>query len=213
MRMYLSLALAIVLALTPPLAATMIEPHSLGRFTEKGKVTDFSKIGTGPCNYLYASNDDLLLYYGTSGNCRQRIQSHNLPIVSASEVVAEYKTALRTAGCGDGPITKAVRLKAIEASEEPAFGSDECIGIVAASAPLTIYVREFQFAEQASEFEQCVLGNRLGAFKSGEKGIQGNCNRTTTGRVNASAKAVSGTINACEAWIQNWKPSRKRPRG
>ena len=216
--MRLSILMLFAMILGPELPAlTKVSKAQLPLFFEvaNAQSADFQAAHTTPCNYMYIAFDDTLLYYGTAKDCRDRMRSHNSPITSANEVVVAYDAAIlaTTPGAANG-VQRAVRDAATRTNPAPMFNSDPCLGIMLANGRVTIWERRFNSADEAGEFEACVLGQRSQFAKDANgfpvNGIKGNCNRTVSGSADASPGLVNSTLGACQSWLDKWLAKRAK---
>lgn len=172
-----------------PLAAayaTQVDPTSL---RNDGWIPVMERSpGNTPCNYLYVDRNNNLLYYGTSSACLTRINSHYAQTRSGYEMI-EAMLSFVPSTQGPGLLNNMAGW-AVETDRDGHTlnhgSSDNCLGVVSARSPLSIWYLPLPSRANATQVEACVLAQAVGY-----------CNRQGAGTTRGSWIQFRTVIQNC----------------
>jgi hypothetical protein len=141
-----------------------------------------------PCNYLYVDGRNNLLYYGTSGTCATRINSHFAQTRSGYEMI---EAALSFTPTSQRPALLSNMVNwAIETNRSGESlnhgSSDNCLGVVSTQSPLAIWYAPLPSGANAAAVEACVLRQAVGY-----------CNRQGAGTTRGSWMQFRSVLQQC----------------
>lgn len=166
--------------------ATQVDPTSLRN--DGWIMVDERAPANTPCNYLYVDERNNLLYYGTSGTCATRINSHFAQTRSGYEVMQAMLGFVPTnqqAGLLNNMVNWAVATD--DNGRTLNHGSsDNCLGINQAKNRQRIWYLPLPTGANAAAVETCVLAHAVGF-----------CNRLGAGTTRGSWLQFRTVIQQC----------------